>query len=189
MADCSYTFKGPEGNYLTVTGIHGLKAYLADGGLEHLFPERKFPLKAVAALSRQEPAVEKPQLDTFQNQAEAEDHLSKAFGPGIKNLVNKGVLKLTQSYESWPEAAKRQLQGGEEAVYYQGKIYINLAATAKERIAPVLLHELGEHFNLEVMLGAKEYAALQDQITNRAKIKGSEAEKVWNQVKDLYPEL
>jgi hypothetical protein len=189
MADCSYTFKGPEGNYLTVTGIHGLKAYLADGGLEHLFPERKFPLKSVAALSRQEPVAESAKEDTFQNQAEAEDHLSKAFGPGIKNLINKGVLKLTQSYESWPEVAKQQLQGDEEAVYYQGKIYINLAATAKDRMAPVLLHELGEHFNLEVMLGAKEYAALQNQITARAKIKGSEAEKVWNRVKDLYPEV
>lgn len=395
MADCSYTFKGPEGNYLTVTGIHGLKAYLVDGGLEHLFPERKFPLKAVAAFSRPDVAswsedrikrlmsefaypgegsttkayatwvspqdflnatvpasgverlesekrplsvadlsaetqpifleisetadegvfeitghegrhrmmglrdagitrvpvvlrvgraernaaqVEEPYfraqdfgslgkgkrgfdtysmtpisyefyedlkadfgrsdagtrfskttgdenvsvsqrkeglygnagdrgngstirsmdglytrdgmaIDAFRSVGDAEDHLSKAFGPGIKNLVSKGVLKLTQSYESWPEAAKRQLQGGEEAVYYQGKIYINLAATAKDRMAPVLLHELGEHFNLEVMLGTKEYAALQNQITARAKIKGSEAEKVWNQVKELYPEV
>ena len=53
MADCSYTFKGPDGNYLTVTGIPALKAYFVDGGLEHLFPERTFPLKAVAAYSRE----------------------------------------------------------------------------------------------------------------------------------------
>src|SRR5574343_492779 len=53
MADCAYTFPGPDGKPLTIVGVPGLKAYLVDGGLEHLFPERKFPLKAVARFSRE----------------------------------------------------------------------------------------------------------------------------------------
>lgn len=189
MADCSYTFKGPDGNYLTVTGIHGLKAYMVDGGLEHLFPERKFPLKAVASLSRKEEPAAKQPTDTYRNQADAETHLREDFGPGIQNLIDKGILNFTQGTQSWPSALQNQLLGGEEAVYYNGKAYIDLQATSKDRLSAVVLHELGEHYNLEVMLGARDYAALQNQITNRAKIKGSEAERTWNQVKALYPDL
>lgn len=189
MADCSYTFKGPDGTFLTVTGIPGLKAYLVDGGLEHLFPERKFPLKAVASLSRkEEPATKKP-ADTYRNQAEAETHLREDFGPGVQNLIDKGILNFTQGTQPWPNSLQNQLLGGEEAVYYNGKAYIDLQATSKDRLSAVVLHELGEHYNLEVMLGARDYAALQNQITNRAKIKGSEAERTWNQVKALYPDL
>lgn len=189
MADCAYSFKGIDGTLQTVTGIPALKAYLVDGGLEQLFPERKFPLKAVARVARAEPEPAATQPNRFRNIVEAESAAENLFGPGIKNLTANGVLNFTQGYAAWPEAAQSQLQGGEEAVYYGGKIYVNLQATSKSRLAPVLLHEIGEHFNLELVLGVPGYKSLQDQITNRAKIVGSQAEKVWNQVAKLYPDL
>lgn len=190
MADCAYTFTGPDGKPLTIVGVPGLKAYLVDGGLEHLFPERKFPLKAVAQISRGEEPAEKPtRKNTFQNQAEAEEHLLQSFGPGIKNLISSKVLNFTQGKDSWPEKVQRQLRGGEEAVYVNGKAYIDLQAIGKDRLNAVVLHEIGEHFNLKLMLGPEGYKSLQDQITNRAKIKGSQAEKIWNQVERLYPDL
>lgn len=40
---CTYTFAGPDGNKLTVTGKNALKAYLANGGLAHLLPQRAKP--------------------------------------------------------------------------------------------------------------------------------------------------
>lgn len=190
MADCAYTFTGPDGKPLTIVGVPGLKAYLVDGGLEHLFHERKFPLKAVAQISRGEEPVEKTtRKNTFQNQAAAEEHLLQSFGPGIKNLITSKVLNFTQGKASWPEKVQRQLRGGEEAVYVNGKAYIDLQAIGKDRLNAVVLHEIGEHFNLKLMLGPEGYKSLQDQITNRAKIKGSQAEKIWNQVERLYPDL
>jgi len=190
MADCAYTFTGPDGKPLTIVGVPGLKAYLVDGGLEHLFPERKFPLKAVAQISRGEEPAEKPtRKNTFQNQAAAEEHLLQSFGSGIKNLISSKVLNFTQGKDSWPEKVQRQLRGGEEAVYVNGKAYIDLQAINKDRLDAVVLHEIGEHFNLKLMLGPEGYKSLQDQITNRAKIKGSQAEKIWNQVERLYPDL
>ena len=127
--------------------------------------------------------------NVFQNQAEAEARLREDFGPGIKNLVNNGILNFTQGKTAWPQGLQDQLVGNEEAVYYKGKAYVDLQATTKDRVSAVVLHELGEHYNLEVMLSPEGYQALQNQITNRAKIKGSQAERIWNQVKALYPEL
>ena len=40
---CTYTFAGPDGNKLTITGKNAFKAYLANGGLQFLAPERARP--------------------------------------------------------------------------------------------------------------------------------------------------
>jgi len=131
---------------------------------------------------------EKPtRKNTFQNQAEAEEHLLQSFGSGIKNLIASNVLNFTQGKAGWPKGLK--LSGGEEAVYVNGKAYIDLQAIGKERLDAVVLHEIGEHFNLKWMLGEDGYRSLQDQITNQAKIKGSATERTWARVKNLYPDL
>lgn len=129
-------------------------------------------------------------VNTFANAQEAENELIDQFGPGIANLINTKVLNLTQGRDSWPESARKAAEGFfTEAVYLNGKVYIDLQSTARYRIKAVVLHELGEHFNLERMLGLKGYADLQNQIRNQSRVEGSETQRVWNQVKNLYPDI
>ena len=120
-------------------------------------------------------------VNTFANAQEAEHELIDQFGPGIANLINTKVLNLTQGRDSWPESARKAAEGFfTEAVYLNGKVYIDLQSTARYRIKAVVLHELGEHFNLERMLGLKGYADLQNQIRNQSRVEGSETQRVWN---------
>ena len=129
-------------------------------------------------------------VNTFANAKEAENELIDQFGPGIANLINTKVLNLTQGRDAWPESARKAAEGFfTEAVYLNGKVYIDLQSTAIYRIKAVVLHELGEHFNLERMLGLKGYVDLQNQIRNQSRVEGSETQRVWNQVKNLYPDI
>jgi len=134
--------------------------------------------------------LEAKNVNTFANAQEAENELIDQFGPGIANLINTKVLNLTQGRDSWPESARKAAEGFfTEAVYLNGKVYIDLQSTARYRMKAVILHELGEHFNLERMLGLKGYADLQNQIRNQSRVEGSETQRVWNQVKNLYPDI
>lgn len=155
-----------------------LEKYRADGRLAEGVPlERIF--------SRQSPEAGITQL----SESEAKQHLVDNFGVGIENLISSGVLHFTDGKQVWPEAAKNGARGDEEAVYINGKVYVDLAATGRERLNAVLLHEIGEHYGLRRMLGPQAYHSLQQQITNRAKIAGSKAGAVWSEVKTNYPEL
>jgi len=126
--------------------------------------------------------------ETFSNAQEAISTATGAFGKGIERLVNQGVLIFTQGKEKWPISADK-LNGNEEAMYHKGKVYVDLNSTSKDRLDAVLLHEIGEHYNLRKMLGEQGYRNLINQITNRAKIPGSLAQQVWNDVKENYDHL
>lgn len=124
--------------------------------------------------------------DVFTSAADAHVFLSDKFGPGIDRLVATGMLNFTQGKEAWPEIARQGTVDRDEAVYINGKAYLDLRAIARDRLPAIVLHEIGEHYNLARMLGTPAYKSLQDQIANRAKIRGSQAEKIWNQVKRAY---
>ena len=127
--------------------------------------------------------------NTFATKEEAQQHLVDNFGKGIDRLADSEVLNLDYSKDSWPEAVKKVAQPSDEAAYYGGKIYVDLTAVSKERLQPVLLHELGEHFNLKRMMGSSAYEKLQDQIKNQAANPKSETAKVWAEVKRSYTYL
>ena len=121
--------------------------------------------------------------------ADAIQHSVGIFGQGINRLVNQGILKFTAGKAFWPEEVRAKLRGGEEAVYHRGTAYIDITATPKSRLGAVILHELGEHYGLKKMIGDVGYRNLINQITNRAKIEGSAAQREWNRVAQLYPDL
>jgi len=54
MGACHFTFNDKDGTKITIIGKPAMQAYLADGGLEHLFPGKVFPWSEVAS----EPAKE-----------------------------------------------------------------------------------------------------------------------------------
>jgi hypothetical protein len=123
------------------------------------------------------------------SEADAAQHLKDNFGVGIDNLIRQKVLNFTHGKATWPENARNAARGDEEAVYTNGKAYIDLDATGKGRLNAVVLHELGEHYGLQRMLGEQAYKSLQQQVIARAKIPGSKAAAVWASVKADYGHL
>jgi hypothetical protein len=120
--------------------------------------------------------------DLFASIEEAQTHAEDLFGKGVSRLP----LNFTHGQESWPEVARHP---NAEGVYYQGNIWVDLNNTTKERMKSVLLHEIGEHFGLEKMIGTQVYESLQAQIKNRAERTGSLENRVWNDVARLYPHV
>ena len=114
---------------------------------------------------------------------EARAILVENFGLGINRLFNQGILNF-----GFPSHLTKAINNKAEGAYVrsEGKAYLNLRVLSKDRLVPVVLHEVGEHYGLLKMIGEKEYRNLLNQIRNLAKIKGSEAERVWNAVKKQY---
>lgn len=187
--NCVYTFTDRDGREKSVKGPAALKAYLAEGGLEHLMAGLKLPSTVTPLRSQTALGTVKPREGYFANAGEAQAYLRDQFGVGIDNLISRNELNFTFGKATWPEAVRNAAPVSAEAVYFNSKAYIDLQATRKERLTAVTLHELGEHYNLARMLGEKNYRSLQQSIANRAKIVGSEASKVWADVKRLYPHL
>jgi hypothetical protein len=142
--------------------------------------------------------------NSFRTPLEAVSHLTAVLGVGINTLVNNGVLVFGHGKAQWEEAIRnsRAPQAWIDAelanlakhpfaeeMTLNGKVYFDLDAIDKDRLAPVAIHSIGEHFHLEKMLGAENYANLLNQIANRAKVKGSIEEKVWNQTAKNYDNL
>jgi GGDEF domain-containing protein len=134
----------------------------------------------IAEALLKEPDVQQQLNDRFNSPEEAIAHLGEAYGPGLARLVESGVLNFTQGKEGWPVNPEKY--SAAEAVYLKGKAFLDINAIPKKRLNAVVLHEIGEHFNLRRMLGTKAYQALQNQITNQAKIPGSLANLTWNKV-------
>jgi hypothetical protein len=181
---CEYTF-GDN----TLRGIPAFKAYLVEGGLEKLFPGRSFPLNPVAKATRVAQEAIQPSLDIFANRAEAQADLVDRFGEGVNRFVDNGTINLLHGYEQWPSGVKPMLRGDEEAVFYNGKAYFNLDVIPKKRLPEVFVHELGEHAMLSRILGTKDYLNLLNQISILAKRPGSEANRIWQEVKNNYKHL
>ena len=145
-----------------------------------------------------------PQAETFKSQEEAVQHLVDNLGAGIRNLVNNGVLQFTHGKAEWENAIleastdqewiSKELEGlanhpDAEEMTLRGKVYFDLDSLAKGNLVRVAIHSIGEHFHLEKMLGAENYANLQNQIANRAKVRGSIEEKIWSQTAKNYGHL
>ena len=85
MTTCTYTFAGPDGDKITVTGKNALKAYLANGGLAHLLPQRAEPF--IFGVTNREPSYS----------VSADGTVTAEFGP------------VTEAYRDDPAGAIRTL--------------------------------------------------------------------------------
>ena len=84
--------------------------------------------------------------------------LKARFGAkNIQKLLNDRTLVVVENFESLPIAKYhlRNMDGAEEGFYFDGTAYIVATNTPENRLAKVLIHELGEHFGLERMLGPR----------------------------------
>jgi hypothetical protein len=116
-------------------------------------------------------------------------HLADVLGVGVHNLIKSGILHVTDGIENWPGAYSRVNGRKAEAIHYNGKVYIDINVTTQNRLVPVLLHEIGEHYGLRRMLGTKAYEDLHNQIRNLASNPLSDTAKVWARVKREYAHL
>lgn len=129
-----------------------------------------------------EPVEATPVENTFESEQEAIEYAVSILGKGIYRLVSLGLLNFTIGKSTWSKWARQAYLA--EAVYdnEQKKAYLDLQSISRDRLIQVILHELGEHFNLKRMLGEKGYKSLQDQIASQAKIPGSFAQRIWREV-------
>ena len=114
--------------------------------------------------------------------------LVSTFGEtAIRNLEKNGILKIVQNKYGLPDEVRGNLRGDEEGVYYNGTGYLIADNLAEGRIVPALLHEVGEHYGLEKMLGENAYKRLMVRIRM---MKGTpRVKEAWAAVIKEYPHL
>lgn len=119
-------------------------------------------------------------------QARAE--LVKAFGErGIANLERDGILWIG-NYADAPRTLTGKLQGNEEGAYWNGRGYIFVDNLSAGQAPSVLLHEIGEHYGLEEMLGADGYRRAINQVKALHNAGNPAIVAAWNHVKRHYNE-
>lgn len=89
--------------------------------------------------------------------------LLKGLGAGVSKLEQAGVLNIVTVAELDPEI-KAWMRGDEEGAYWRGKAYLIADNLSPSRAVEVALHEVGEHYGLERMIGADAYRGLQERI-------------------------
>jgi len=109
---------------------------------------------------------------------------------GIKALESSGLLKIVRIKDA-PEAIREEAMAqGASALYSaDGVAYLFSDRMTAEDAPGKLLHEIGEHYGLERMLGADGWGRMKKRIVAMAKAKGSVAYGAWEGVKANYNEF
>lgn len=94
---------------------------------------------------------------------------------GISRLISKGVLNVVQSVDNLPIALRNSVAPNSPAFYSNGKVYMIADRLSPAGIRKAFLHELGEHYGLEDMLGSQRYREVLKSITTLAKTDGDVA--------------
>lgn len=134
------------------------------------------------------PSASDSQANTIaRSLARVRNALTAKFGErGIAALERQGILEIVGSLSHIPPAARRGMRATDEAIYYDGTAYLIAPNIAPGREVPVLLHEIGEHYGLERMLGAEEYRKVLDRV---AELRDDpQVRDIWAEVKESYPE-
>lgn len=115
--------------------------------------------------------------------------ITKRFGRGVKALEDGGVLKIVKSASDLPARLLGETEA--DAVYDPtNKIAYLIADRLTPEVAPAkVLHELGEHYGLETMLGDKGWASLAARVSEMAQKDGSRAQAIWSAIKENYAEF
>lgn len=109
---------------------------------------------------------------------------------GIKALESAGVLKIVRLKDA-PDAMRSlaEEQGASALYGADGVAYLFSDRMTAEDAPGKLLHEIGEHYGLERMLGADGWGRMKKRIVAMAKAKGSVAYGAWEGVKANYTEF
>lgn len=116
-----------------------------------------------------------------------------AFGSlGIKNLEQRGILTfapfadLPAELQAWSGRFEAKNGTKPVAIHFNGKAYIISDRVSKGETAGLVLHEVGEHYGLERMMGKEAYAKLFSDVR---KSKDGSLKAVFQFVEQNYPTL
>lgn len=96
--------------------------------------------------------------------AAVREALAAGMGPGLAKLEAAGTLQIVRTVAGAPAGMRGRLRGDESGFYWDGRAWLIAENLSEGQVVPTLLHELGEHYGLKAMLGAKAYTTLQARI-------------------------
>lgn len=138
-----------------------------------------------APLGTQESRVEP--VDTGNTSELVSGELTQEFGPNVGRMQERGRLQIVNSVEELPDTVKMSetANGAFDPSTQTSYIVANRVPAGQAR--RVLLHEVGEHYGLEKMVG-KDYMAILNRVKS-LKSTNKQVKEIYDEVEALYPEL
>jgi len=114
--------------------------------------------------------------------------LKGMFGSGIDSLTKRGVLNIVNSVAELPKQIQEKIGADAIGAHSEGKAYLIADRLAPEKIRSVILHEIGEHYGLEALIGERNYKDVLQSVM-AGKDKDAVIKAAWEHVSTVYPEL
>ncbi len=114
--------------------------------------------------------------------------LAKVFGrSAIANLESKGLLSIVADAKDLPPGKTISDLG--TALFDGERAYLIANRMTPESAKRELLHEIGEHYGLEAMLGEHGYSALKRRVETLNRAGNTRVREAYDFVRELYPEV
>ena len=114
--------------------------------------------------------------------------LKGMFGTGIDSLTKRGILNIVNSVAELPKHIQEKIGLDGIGAHSEGKAYLIADRLAPEKIRSVILHEIGEHYGLEALIGERNYKDVLQSVM-AGKDKDATIKAAWEHVSTVYPEL
>ena len=129
-----------------------------------------------------------PLPNTGQTSESITSVLEDEFGPNVRNMQRRGRLRIVDSVDQLPPNVRGQATPRSVGAFDGETSYIIADRVNPQNARRVLLHEVGEHYGLERMLGRDNYRSALNRLKT---LRNSDdvVRNAWNQVKQAYPKL
>jgi len=114
--------------------------------------------------------------------------LKGMFGSGIDSLKERGILNIVNSFEDLPKPIQAKIGLDGIGAHSEGKAYLIADRLSPKNIRSVILHEIGEHYGLEALIGERNYKDVLQSVM-AGKDKDAIIKAAWEHVSTVYPEL
>jgi tRNA G10 N-methylase Trm11 len=117
--------------------------------------------------------------------------LDDHFGRGIiQSMINGGILQIVDRIDQLPEHLAKMYKGRTDVdgLYdpYAERGWIIAENSTPDTVAKTLIHEIGEHYGLERMLGPDEYTRILNTVRSMHVAGNPVVKAAWKEVKDYY---
>ena len=149
------------------------------------------PSVKVSEFKRNRPFMNNLRSPRFKDAQEMKEELYESFGKkAIDRMLSRGFLRIVSSSSEVSDVNPNasgvfQWEGGKDRIR-SGTTTLIADKNPKGSAASLLLHEVGEHYGLEAMLG-KDYAPILNQL-NVLKNTDPVVKEAWAQVSKHYPQ-
>lgn len=162
-----------------------------DGKISHvLMPMR--PSNSIFRIFSPNLVIEKAKgaLRDGQTIESIKDKIVREFGKSVKKLFDDGLIVVVNNVNELDPKYQNELDANDKAFFDKetGVAYIIADRVSAGDVRKVVLHEVGEHYGLEGMLGSKVY---NEQLNNLKKLKNTDiaVAKAWDHVLKNYTNL